>query len=150
MTIIHLTTFIDAPVQTCFDLARNIDVHKQSASKTKEKAIAGRITGLCEEGDLITWEAFHFGFKQRLTVKITRMEPFVYFEDEMIKGAFSSMKHKHSFEVYQTGTKMTDAFEFKAPLGIFGIIAEKIFLARYMTEFLKERNKVIKSLAEAS
>jgi ligand-binding SRPBCC domain-containing protein len=149
MPTIYLTTFIDAQVQTCFDLARNIEVHQISTSKTKEKAIGGRTSGLCEQGDVITWEAFHFGIKQRLTVKMTKMEPFLYFEDEMIKGAFSSMRHKHSFEVHQRGTKMTDEFVFKAPLGIFGSITEKIFLTRYLTNVLKERNSVLKSLAEA-
>src|SRR5688572_6304349 len=149
MTTIHLTTLIDAQVQTCFDLARNIDVHQYSAAKTKEKAIDGRTSGLCEEGDVITWEAIHFGIKQKLKVKITRMEPFLYFEDEMVKGAFSSMKHRHIFEVHERGTKMSDEFMFKAPFGIFGSIIEKIFLTKYITAFLKKRNRIIKSLAEA-
>ncbi len=45
---------------------------------------------------------------------------------------------------------MSDEFVFKAPFGIFGSIAEKIFLTKYMTNFLKARNKVLKTLAEAS
>ena len=150
MATIYLKTFIEAPVQTCFDLARNIDAHQLSASRTKEKAIAGRTSGLCEEGDVITWQANHFGFKQKLTVKVTKMEPFVYFEDKMIKGAFSSMKHKHSFEALKNGTNMADEVTFKAPLGIFGSIGEKLFLTRYITKFLKERNSLLKSLAEAT
>jgi len=149
MATIQLTTFIEAPVQTCFDLARNIDAHPLSTSRTKEKAIAGRTSGLCEEGDVITWQAIHFGIKQKFIVKVNKMEPFVYFEDEMIKGAFSSMKHKHTFEVHQNGTNMADEFTFKAPLGIFGSIAEKLFLKKYMTNFLKKRNKILKSLAES-
>ena len=149
MATIYLTTFIEAPVQTCFDLARNVDVHQLSTSKTKEKVIKGRMSGLFEQGDVVTWQAFHFGIKQKLTVKITKMEPFLYFEDEMVKGAFSSMKHKHSFEVDKTGTKMTDEFIFKAPFGILGSIAAKLFLIKYMTNFLKERNRILKSLAEA-
>ncbi len=149
MATIYLITIIDAPIPTCFDLARDIDAHQLSTSKTKEKAIAGRTSGLCEEGDVITWEAVHFGIKQKLTVKITKMEPFLYFEDEMVKGAFLSMKHKHSFERHQKGTKMIDEFTFKAPFGIFGSIAEKLFLTKYMTNFLKERNRMLKSLAEA-
>ena len=148
MATIYLTTFIEAPVQICFDLARDIDVHQLSTSKTKKKAIKGRMPGLCEKGDVITSQAFHFGIKQKLTVKITKMEPFLYFEGEMVKGAFSSMRHKHSFEVDKTGTKMTDEFFFKAPLGIFGSIAEKLFLIKYMTNFLKGRNSILKSLAE--
>ena len=104
---------------------------------------------MCEEGDVITWQAIHFGFKQKLTVKVTKMEPFVYFEDKMIKGAFSSMKHKHSFEALKNGTKVADEFTFKVPLGVFGSIAEKLFLTKYIRNFLKERNRTLKSLAEA-
>ena len=149
MTNIYLTTLIDAPIYICFDVARDIDVHQLSTSKTKEKAIAGRTSGLCEEGDTVTWQAIHFGIKQKLTVRITEMDRPYHFEDEMIKGAFSLMKHKHSFSRELNKTKMTDEFMFKAPFGIFGIVAEKIFLKRYMTNFLKERNRTLKSIAES-
>jgi len=148
MTTIHLTTFINAPISVCFDLARDIDAHQLSTSRTKEKAIAGRLTGLCEEGDVITWKAVHFGIPQKLTVRITKLIKPNYFEDEMTKGAFSSMRHKHLFEEKENGTIMKDEFEFKAPFGILGTIAEKLFLRSYMTRFLKERNSFLKSLAE--
>ena len=148
MPVINLITYIEAPSQVCFDLARNIEAHQSSTSKTIEKVIAGRSSGLCETGDVITWQASHFGIKQKLTVKITKMEPFVYFEDEMVKGAFSSMQHKHYFEAEKTGTKMTDEFIFRAPFGIIGTLAEKLFLTRYLTRFLEERNKVLKEMAE--
>ena len=149
MATIVLTTFIDAPITTCFDLARDIDAHQLSTSKTKEKAIVGRSSGLCEEGDTITWQAIHFGVKQNLTVIITKMEKPFFFEDEMIKGAFASMKHKHSFAIENGKTKMTDEFTFKAPLGMLGAIAETLFLKNYMTKFLKERNRILKLLAES-
>jgi hypothetical protein len=70
MTEINLETEIDADIEKCFDLARDIDVHTLSTSKTKEIAVAGRTSGLCEKGDKITWEAIHFGIKQRLSVEI--------------------------------------------------------------------------------
>ena len=41
MTTIHLTTTIKASNQIVFDVSRNIDIHQQSASKSKEIAIAG-------------------------------------------------------------------------------------------------------------
>ena len=46
MTTIHLTTKIKAPIQTVFDVSRNIDIHQQSANKSKESAIAGITSGL--------------------------------------------------------------------------------------------------------
>lgn len=63
MTTIQLSTKNNADIRKCFDAARDIDLHQKSTFKTNEKAISGRITGLCELGDKITWEAVHFGFK---------------------------------------------------------------------------------------
>jgi len=45
--IIHQTK-IQAPRERVFDLARSIDLHKASTSKTNEKAIEGRVSELIE------------------------------------------------------------------------------------------------------
>jgi ligand-binding SRPBCC domain-containing protein len=97
MTVINLATIFHADINTCFDLARDVDAHKQSAKGTQEKAIASRTSGLCEAGDIITWEAKHFGIRQYLTVKITQMNRPYSFEDVMMKGIFKSMRHIHTF-----------------------------------------------------
>jgi hypothetical protein len=73
MTEIQLTTEINAPVLKCFDIARSIDLHQATMLHTNEKAIAGRTSGLCELNDEVTWEATHFGIKQTLTSKITKL-----------------------------------------------------------------------------
>ena len=43
---------------------------------------------------------------------------------------------------------MIDDLRFAAPFGPLGWIAERLFLARYLTGFLVERNRVVKELAE--
>ncbi len=43
---------------------------------------------------------------------------------------------------------MTDIFDMKAPLGILGTMAEKLFLDAYMKKFLITRNNYIKKIAE--
>lgn len=149
MATIHLSTFIKAPVAVVFDLARSIELHTASTAQTNEIAIAGRTSGLCEADDTITWQATHFGIRQLLTVRITKMEPPHLFEDEMVKGAFSSFNHQHIFEAQDDGTLMKDVFTFKAPLGILGTLAEKLFLTRYMTRLLMKRNAVIREVAES-
>lgn len=62
MTIIVIKTTIKSTPQTLFDLSRSVDFHKYSVANTKEEAIAGRTSGLCEPGITITWEATHFGY----------------------------------------------------------------------------------------
>jgi hypothetical protein len=51
MPIINLKTKIKATTKLCFDLSRNLDLHKISTSKTQEEAIAGKTFGLLELND---------------------------------------------------------------------------------------------------
>jgi len=148
MPLIHLTTPIKAPIQVVFDLARNIDFHQESASKSREKAIGGRTTGLIELGETVVWQAVHFGIKQKLSTKITAMNAPRSFRDEMVFGAFKSLKHEHIFIEEDGMTKMIDLFHFEAPLGILGRLANVLFLKRYMKNFLLERNQALKAKAE--
>ncbi len=150
MSRIYLNTVINADIHYVFDLARNIDLHQQSTSKTNEKAIAGRTSGLIEENETVTWRAKHLGVYQTLTTKIISMQKPVQFIDVMQKGAFKSMRHRHIFQSVNGKTLMTDIFEFESPLGIVGKLFNAIFLTGYLRNFLIERNEMIKSLAESS
>ena len=97
MPIIRITTRIKASKKTCFDLSRSIDLHQVSMEQTNEKAVAGRTEGLIEMDEEVTWQATHFGVKQKLTSKITHFDFPNSFRDEMIKGAFKKFTHDHIF-----------------------------------------------------
>jgi len=148
MPEMHLKTVIKSDIQKVFYLSRNIDFHQKSVSETNEKAIAGRTSGLIEEGETVTWKAKHLGIYQTLTVKITSMEKSFYFTDVMQKGAFKSMKHQHIFRQEGKNIIMIDIFEFQSPFGFIGKIFDRIFLKSYMKKFLLKRNQLIKSTAE--
>ncbi|MFC7440426.1 SRPBCC family protein [Laceyella putida] len=148
MPVIKIECYINAPIETCFDLARSIDVHMQSVFHTEEKAVAGVTTGLIGLRQSVTWEAVHFGVKQRLTSKITEFDPPKYFVDEMVSGAFKRFRHEHIFLECGNGTKMIDIFDYTSPLGWLGNIADKLFLAKYMERLLSQRNQYIKIIAE--
>lgn len=149
MTRIELTTEIAAPIELAFDLARDLDLHQRSTSQTKERIVAGRSTGLAELGDEITFEATHFGVRQRLSSKIIELRQPHRFVDQMTKGAFKSLYHLHEFRSTPRGIEMKDVLTFEAPLGPLGILAEKLFLANYMKRFLLARNNFLKSEAES-
>jgi ligand-binding SRPBCC domain-containing protein len=149
MSKIQLETYIEAPIERVFDLARSIDLHKLSTKGTKEEAIGGKTTGLIGLDETVTWRAKHFGLYQNLTVQVTKFERPLMFSDVMVKGTFSAMEHIHQFEKMGSGTKMIDIFEFKSPLGILGRIADFLFLKQYMTRFLVEKNKELKLVAES-
>jgi ligand-binding SRPBCC domain-containing protein len=146
--IITLETKINAEIEVVFDLARSIDLHQLSTAKTKEEAIGGRTTGLMELGEEVTWRAKHFGVYQRLTSKMTVLEKHSHFVDEMTKGIFKGFRHEHQFKQTGDETIMIDIFDYTSPLGALGKTADKLFLEKYMTRFLKERNAVIKLYAE--
>ena len=59
MPIIKAELLINAPIEICFDLARSIDIHAESTSQTKERAIGGVTNGLIQLGQSVTWEAIH-------------------------------------------------------------------------------------------
>lgn len=149
MSIIILETLINAKPEICYKLSLNVNLHQTSTSKTGEYIIDGVKEGVMKLGDSVTWRAKHFGVWQNLTTKITEEKPFTYFVDEMQKGAFKSMKHEHHFLKNGDITTMKDVFIFTSPFGILGKIFNRLILENYMRNFLIERNKMIKEVAES-
>jgi ligand-binding SRPBCC domain-containing protein len=150
MPRIDVVTEIAAPIETVFDVARSIDVHLLSQAKHQEKAIAGKATELIEEGEVVTWEAVHFCVRQRLTSRIVAMQRPVHFRDSMVSGTFKRFDHDHFFEAVSDGrTRMRDVFDYTAPMGLIGRLADGLFLKRYVRRLIEKRNAVIKSMAEA-
>ena len=147
-TIIY-EILIDAPIDLCFDLSRDLAIHTQTTGKTKEKAVGGKVKGLLEKGDSVTWEATHFGVRQRLTAKIIEMDKPHTFRDVMVSGAFHSFTHTHQFSRQENGTLVRDEFVYRSPLGILGRLADLLFLEKYMTNFIKHRSLELKRIAES-
>ncbi|RBQ03530.1 SRPBCC family protein [Pedobacter miscanthi] len=144
MPAIILKTLINAPIERCFDLSRSIELHIQSMQHSEEQAITGKVNGLINLGESVTWRAKHFGIYFEMTNKITAFKYPNSFIDEMVRGPFKKLHHQHAFKTISNQTEMIDIFKFKAPLGILGWLAEKLFLTRYMKQLLLERNEVIK------
>jgi ligand-binding SRPBCC domain-containing protein len=150
MVELDLVTVIDAPIERCFDLSRNIETHLLGTEQTGEQAVGGVTTGLIGPGQFVRWRATHLGIRQHLASKITAYDRPSYFQDTMIEGAFRSMRHDHFFESLSANkTEMRDRFVFAAPLPLLGLIAEKLVLERYMRDLLLHRNAVLKHVAES-
>ena len=149
MGSILVETFIAAPPALCFDLARDVSAHVESASFSGERAVPpGRTEGLLELGDTVTFEGVHFGIRQRFTVKITELDRPRVFVDELVKSAFRSLRHVHEFVPKDGGTLMRDLLDWVPPLGILGRIADKIFLERHMRRFVATKQAALKRMAE--
>ena len=128
MPIIELKIEIKSNIETCFDLSRSIDFHQISTAGTNEKAIGGRTKGLINFGETVTWEATHFGIRQKLT----------------------SIVHDHYFEQANDRVIMKDVFSFQSPFGILGKVFDKLILKNYLKKFLVERNNLIKEYSETT
>ena len=113
---------------------------------TQERPVGGVTTGLIDLGQTVTWEAVHFGIKQRLTSRITVCERPAHLQDIMVDGPFKGFTHDHYLS--ETGTLMKDIFDFSSPFGLLGVMADFLFLEKYMTGLLKKRNEVIRHAAE--
>ena len=150
MPIIHLTTFIAAPVQVVFDLSRHIGLHKESMANYKEDAVSGTRFGLIEKNETVTWQARHLFKKRFLRVKVTEMTKHDMFVDEQIQGDFKMMKHEHHFKPCENGTILIDLFHFETPYGTLGKWLNGLYLTKYLKQLLEQRNNKIKEVAESN
>lgn len=148
MTTIKITTNYFAPIEKVFDINRDIDIHQQSASKTKEVAIAGITSGLINKNETVTWRGKHFGFYFTHQSTISEMIFPTYFVDEQLKGNFKSFKHQHFFEQKENYVVVTDIVAYKTPFGIFGKLFDGFLLKNHLTNFILHRNQVLKYISE--
>jgi ligand-binding SRPBCC domain-containing protein len=149
MPTIHLTTFIAAPAERVFDLARSIELHKKALAHTQEEAIAGTTSGLIGLNETVTWKAKHLFRTRVLKSKISALQHPHSFTDEMVDGDFSHLKHDHHFKTVANGTLMIDLFNFESPYGALGKLANRVFLTNYLKNLLEQRNQMIKEYAES-
>ena len=150
MPRIELSTAIDAPVERCFDLSRDVDVHLSSMEYHRERVISGVASGPMELGDEVTWEAQHLSWRWRMTSKITEYERPLHFVDEQEKGPFARFHHEHRFERQDDGTLMLDVVAYEAPMGSVGELVTRLILDRYLRQVLNARNEHIKKVAESA
>ncbi len=148
MITVTVSSRIKAPREACFDLARSVDDHVESMSGTNERVVGGKLAGLLGLNDTMTLEARHFGLRFRLTAKITELDRPHMFVDEMVEGPFKSLHHVHEFEQVGSDTLINDTMKIEAPLGILGLIAERLFLRTKFERILKTRHAHIRQKLE--
>ena len=149
MTSIIIETQIRAPIELCFDLARDVNVHSESAAFSNERVVPpGRTEGLLELGDLVAFEGRHFGIRQRFVARITVLKRPDRFDDEMVKGSFKWLRHFHEFFYNDGVTTMRDTLLWEPPIGIIGRIADQLFLRNHMHWFVSTKQNRLKQIAE--
>lgn len=143
-SIIHLETTISANIHLVYDLSRDLDLHMSSMSKTKERAIGGRLHGLIESGETVKWRGKHFGFNLTHTSLISSTNAPYFFEDIMIDGHFKTYAHQHHFKSLDDHTTlMIDHIVYETPYGLAGKIFDMMLLHRNLKKLITYRNESI-------
>ncbi|WP_172194308.1 SRPBCC family protein [Saccharibacillus qingshengii] len=150
MIIISEEIRVNAPIEVCYDAARDIGLHPQTVwPRTKERTLpGGRRDGLLEKGEKVVFEAVHFGVRQRLESVAEEMERPDFFVDRMSRGAFKEMMHRHEFETSGQETIVRDILQFASPLGPIGRLFDALVLKRYMRSFIRYRQRQLKKAVE--
>jgi len=148
MPTIVVETRIAAPIEVCFDLARDVEAHARSSAATGERIVGPKTTGCLELGDEVTFEARNLGVRQRLTSRIVEFARPTRFVDQMVSGAFASLRHVHEFRPDGRAVVMRDTLTWQSPLGPLGVLADRLFLVRYMRNFMMRKQRLLKAEAE--
>ena len=95
MATVVIETTMDAPVELCFDLARDVGVHAESAAFSAERIVSPGLTeGLLALGDIIAFEGRYRGISYRFAARITALDRPHRFVDEMVEGAFKRLRQR--------------------------------------------------------
>lgn len=148
MASIHLTTFIAAPIERVFDLSRHLAIYKQIFQNRKAQLTSGAASNLLNLGETISVLAKIAG-KNRLTMlKLTKLQRPVSFTEEQVKGDLLLYKHEHHFKSVGNGTIVIDMLEYGPPKDMIGRIVAKLYMKKYLEEFIGKRNEMIRNYAE--
>lgn len=139
MAQVRVETRLPIPPEAAFPLLLDPANHARTAPG-RERVVHG--SGPLGLGDEVTFEATHFGVRQRLTARITLLDPPHAFEDTMVRGAFRRLWHRHEFHPTPEGCLMVDRMEFASPLGP---LFDRLVLAPYLRRFLRRRGEAVRS-----
>jgi ligand-binding SRPBCC domain-containing protein len=149
MVTIRTVTWIDAPVERCFLLARSVDFQLASSKYKKVKIVAGVQSGLLELGDTVTWQGRMFGLGRSHTNRVEILRPSSLLSERMVVGGFKFYEHERHFAAMDDGTRIKDEVRFSAGWGPVGWLAEPVILRRRVAALLRWRNEALKEVAES-
>jgi len=95
-------------------------------------------------GMIITYKVSPMaGIKLNWMTEITQVEDLKYFIDEQRFGPYKFWHHQHHFKEIPGGVEMNDILTYGLPMGIFGNIANSVFVAAKLQEIFNFRKKKV-------
>ena len=77
--------------------------------------------------------------------EITHVKEPYYFVDDQLSGPYSLWHHEHHFKEAEGGVEMTDELHYAIPFGIFGRLANAIFVEREVNSIFDFRSPVLET-----
>lgn len=83
--------------------------------------------------------------------EITHVNEPYYFVDEQRFGPYKMWHHEHIFtEIPKVGVEMQDIVTYAIPFGFIGVIANKLFVEKKISEIFEYRKKILETLMNPS
>ncbi len=77
--------------------------------------------------------------KLKWVTEITHVRENEYFVDEQRVGPYAMWHHQHKIEPIQGGVLMTDIITYQPPFGIFGVLANTLFIKKQLQNIFEYR-----------
>jgi len=95
-------------------------------------------------GMIITYKVSPLpGIKLNWMTEITQVEDQQYFIDEQRFGPYKFWHHQHHFKEIPGGVEMNDILTYGLPMGIFGSMANSVFVAGKLQQIFDFRKKKV-------
>ena len=86
------------------------------------------------------------GIKLNWMTEITQVADHQYFIDEQRFGPYKFWHHQHHFKEIPGGVEMDDVLTYGLPMGIFGNIANSVFVANKLQQIFNYRTAKVEEL----
>ena len=96
------------------------------------------------QGTLIEYRLRLHDLPIRWLTVIADWEPGVRFVDTQIRGPYALWHHTHEFEPDGDGTLMRDTVRYALPFGPFGLLAQRLFVARDLERIFDYRAEALR------
>jgi uncharacterized protein len=136
-------TLIDAPLEQTFAFfskAANLGVITPSAMRF---SIQGQVPPMAA-GAVIDYRVHVGPVPVRWRTRITKWEPGRSFADLQEKGPYRFWWHEHTFQAEGPRTVMEDRVYYTPPLGVFGRLANRVFIRSRLRKIFRYRGDVIR------
>ena len=144
---IETVQVIDASLEECWDFFSSPSNLKKITPPYMGFEIIDAIEEKMYAGQIIQYFVRPvLGIPMRWVTEITQVKEKEFFIDEQRFGPYKIWHHKHFFKQVKDGIEMRDVVHYGLPFGIFGRIANRLFIRKKLSTIFDYRFKIVNQL----